>query len=112
MLEPELFRHASFRAGNLGTLLFAAAFFSVILGNVLFLTSVWGYSVLTAGLATLPGPAWTTVVSGPAGRLADRFGHRAVIVPGAVLFAAGILVLRSAGPAARLARRLAPRRHA
>jgi EmrB/QacA subfamily drug resistance transporter len=98
VLEPELFRHASFRRGNLGTLLFAAAFFSVILGNVLFLTSVWGYSVLTAGLATLPGPAWTTIVSGPAGRLADRFGHRAVIVPGAILFAAGIMVLRSAGP--------------
>ena len=98
VLEPALFAHSSFRRGNLGTLLFAAAFFSVILGNVLFLTSVWGYSVLTAGLATLPGPAWTTVVSGPAGRLADRFGHRAVIVPGALLFAAGILVLRSAGP--------------
>ena len=39
----------------------------------------------------------TTVVSGPAGRLADRFGHRAVIVPGTLVFAAGAMVLRSAG---------------
>jgi len=98
IVEPALFAHRSFALGNLGTLLFAAAFFSLILGNVLFLTSIWGYSVLSAGLATLPGPALTTVVSGPAGRLADRFGHRAVIVPGALVFAAGVMVLRSAGP--------------
>lgn len=98
IVEPALFEHRSFVVGNFGTLLFAAAFFSLILGNVLFLTSIWGYSVLSAGLATLPGPAMTTVVSGPAGRLADRFGHRAVIVPGALVFAAGVMILRSAGP--------------
>ena len=57
IVEPALFAHRSFRIGNLGTLLFAAAFFSLILGNVLFLTSIWGYSVFHAGLATLPGPA-------------------------------------------------------
>ncbi len=97
IVEPELFRHRSFRLGNLGTLLFAAAFFSLILGNVVFLTSIWGYTVLQAGAATLPGPALSTVVAGPAGRLADRFGHRAVIVPGTLFFAAGVMILRSAG---------------
>jgi EmrB/QacA subfamily drug resistance transporter len=97
IVEPALFAHRSFRLGNLGTLLFAAAFFSLILGNVLFLTGVWGYTVLQAGAATLPGPAMSTLVSGPAGRLADRFGHRAVIVPGTLFFAAGVMVLRSAG---------------
>ena len=44
IVEPALFAHRSFRIGNLGTLLFAAAFFSLILGNVLFLTGVWGYT--------------------------------------------------------------------
>jgi EmrB/QacA subfamily drug resistance transporter len=97
IVEPALFAHASFRVGNLGTLLFAAAFFSLILGNVVFLTSIWGYTVLQAGAATLPGPTLSTVVAGPAGRLADRFGHRAVIVPGTLFFAAGVMVLRSAG---------------
>jgi EmrB/QacA subfamily drug resistance transporter len=97
IVEPALFRHRSFRIGNLGTLLFAAAFFSLILGNVLFLTGVWGYTVLQAGAATLPGPTLSTLVAGPAGRLADRFGHRAVIVPGTLFFAAGVMVLRSAG---------------
>ena len=97
IVEPALFQHRSFRLGNLGTLLFAAAFFSLILGNVVFLTSIWGYTVLQAGAATLPGPALSTVVAGPAGKLADRFGHRAVIVPGTLFFAAGVIVLRSAG---------------
>jgi EmrB/QacA subfamily drug resistance transporter len=97
IVEPDLFAHSSFRIGNLGTLLFSAAFFSIVLGNVLFLTSIWGYTVLQAGLATLPGPALTTVVAGPAGRLADRFGQRAVVVPGTAVFAAGVWVLRSAG---------------
>ncbi len=97
IVEPALFRHRSFRLGNLGTLLFAAAFFSLILGNVLFLTGVWGYTVLQAGAATLPGPTLSTVFAGPAGKLADRFGHRAVIVPGTLVFAAGVMVLRSAG---------------
>ncbi|MBA3866592.1 MAG: MFS transporter [Solirubrobacterales bacterium] len=97
IVEPALFADRAFSIGNLGTLLFAAAFFSLILGNVLFLTSIWGYTVLHAGLATLPGPALSTVVAGPAGKLADRFGHRAVIIPGTLCLAAGVMVLRSAG---------------
>lgn len=97
IVEPALFAHHSFRIGNLGTLLFAAAFFSLILGNVLFLTGVWGYTILQAGAATLPGPTASTVFAGPAGKLADRFGHRAVIVPGTIVFAVGVMILRSAG---------------
>ena len=97
VVDLSLFRIPSFRDGTLGTLLFSAAFFSMILGNILFLTGVWGYSVLDAGLAVAPGPLASTIVAGPAGRLADRFGHRALIVPGAVVYAAGLTVLRSAG---------------
>lgn len=87
----------SFRRANVATLLFSLAFFATILGNILFLTGVWRYSVLEAGLATIPGPLVTTLVSGPAGRLADHFGHRVVIVPGTVTYALGLLILRSAG---------------
>jgi EmrB/QacA subfamily drug resistance transporter len=97
VVDLNLFRIASFRTGTLGTLLFAAAFFSTILGNILFLTGVWGYSVLGAGLAVMPGPLTSAIVAGPAGKLADRFGHRAVIVPGTLLYAAGLLLIRGAG---------------
>ncbi len=97
VVDPALMQIPSFRIGSLGTLLFAIAFFSQILGNILFLTSVWGYSVLDAGLAVMPGPVMTTLFAIPAGRLADRYGHRAVIVPGALVYAIGMLILRSAG---------------
>ncbi|WP_233531074.1 DHA2 family efflux MFS transporter permease subunit [Antrihabitans sp. YC2-6] len=97
IIDPELLRVPSFRDANIATLLFAMAFFSTLLGNILFLTSVWQFTVLAAGLAVLPGPLASTVVAGPAGRLADRFGHRAVIVPGVIFYVAGLLVLRSAG---------------
>lgn len=97
IVDLELLRIPSFRRGTLGTLLFAAAFFSMILGNILFLTGVWGYSVLKAGLSVAPGPLASAIVAAPAGSLADRFGHRAVIVPGTLIYAAGLLVLRSAG---------------
>jgi EmrB/QacA subfamily drug resistance transporter len=97
IVDLSLFRIPSFRDGTLGTLLFSAAFFSMILGNILFLTGVWGYSVLDAGLAVAPGPLASAIVAGPAGGLADRFGHRAVVVPGTLVYSAGLLVLRGAG---------------
>ena len=53
--------------------------------------------MLQAARRRCPGQLLSTIVAGPAGRLADRFGHRAVIVPGTLFFAAGVMVLRSAG---------------
>ncbi len=96
IVDPALMRIRSFRLGSIGTLFIATAFFATILGNILFLTQIWGYSVLSAGLAVVPGPVSTAIVSGPAGRLADRFGHRAVIVPGALVYLAALLLFTSA----------------
>ena len=97
IVDPELMRIPSFRQANVGMLLLSMGFFSTILGNILFLTAIWDYSVLTAGLAVAPAAIITTIASVPAGRLADRFGHRAVIVPGCLLYTAGIALIRSAG---------------
>ena len=93
MIDPELLRNRA----NLATLLLGMAFFSTILANIIFLTAVWGYSVLTAGLAVVPGAVATTIVAVPAGRLAERFGHRAAIVPGCLLYVLGMAVVRGAG---------------
>jgi len=97
IVDPALMRIRSFRLGSVGTLLIATAFFATILGNILFLTNIWGYSVLDAGLAVIPGPVATTIVSGPAGKLADRYGHRAVILPGCLVYIGALLVFRSTG---------------
>jgi NTE family protein len=83
---------------NLGTVLFASAFFAATLNNVLFLTGSWGWSVLHAGLAITPMPLISAVVARPAGKLADRFGAGAVIAPGAVVYLSGMLLLHHLAP--------------
>ena len=91
-IDLGLFRVRSFAVANAGTLAFGAAFYAMLLCNVLFLTQVWGYSVVKAGLALTPGPLTAAAFAGPAGRLADRFGQRAVAVPGALVYATGGLL--------------------
>jgi EmrB/QacA subfamily drug resistance transporter len=89
VIELSLLRIPSLRVANTAILLFAAAFYAKILCDVLFLTSVWKYSILTAGLAITPGPLITAIAAGPAGRLAERLGPARVAGPGAIIYAAG-----------------------
>lgn len=88
-LPVALFRVRTFSVAVTGTLLFGTAFFGQILCNVLFLNGVWHYSILRTAVAILPSPLLAAAVAPVAGRLADRYGYRAVIVPGAVSFALG-----------------------
>jgi MFS family permease len=88
VIEVEMLRVRSFALANLAGVFFFAAFGAMLLAGVLWLTQVWHYSVLTAGLALVPGPAMAAIFAAPSGRLADRFGQRAVGIPGALLFAA------------------------
>jgi EmrB/QacA subfamily drug resistance transporter len=93
LVELDLFRIRSFSAGNLATGLFATGFYAGVLCNVLFLTAVWRYSVLDAALAVSPAPLVAAIAAVPAGRLAARFGERAVALPGVVLFVAAAVWL-------------------
>ena len=88
-LDLSLFRSHNFRMANVATLFFSVAFSAMFLGLVLFLTLVWRYSILKAGLTIWPGPLTAALVAGPAGRMVDRVGHRKILVPGALFFAAG-----------------------
>jgi MFS family permease len=84
---------------NLGAVLFLAAFGAMLITAVLFLTEVWGWSALRAGIALTPGPLMAAVFSPPSGKLSDRYGQRAVGVPGGIIFALGTLWWASqAGP--------------
>jgi EmrB/QacA subfamily drug resistance transporter len=89
VIALSLFRDRALSVATVGTLLFSAGLYGMLLNNVLFLTVVWHYSILSAGLATSPAPLTAAVVAGPAGRLTDRFGQRIVATPGAALFALG-----------------------
>ncbi|HMS62565.1 MAG TPA: MFS transporter [Solirubrobacteraceae bacterium] len=90
MVDLALLRIRSVSVMNLLTLIGAAGFYSYVLCNVLFLTSVWGYSVLEAGLAITPGPFIAAAVARPASAVAARVGARWVIAVGAVIWAAGV----------------------
>jgi len=86
VLDLSLFSARSFSVANAATLLYAMGFFAMLLGNILFLTGVWHYSILRAGLAVTPGPLMVAAVAGPAGRMASRIGFRSVLLVGTSLF--------------------------
>jgi EmrB/QacA subfamily drug resistance transporter len=92
VIELSLFRVRSFAVANGGGFVFALGFYALLLCNVLFLTGVWHYSVLRAGVALTPGPLMAALAAPIGGRLSDRFGQRVVAVPGSLLFAAGALL--------------------
>jgi len=90
VLDLTLFRSRSFSVANTAVLLYSMGFFAMLLGNILFLTSVWHYSILRAGLAVTPGPLVVAVVAGPAGKMAGRYGFRRVLLSGFVIFTGGL----------------------
>ncbi|MFZ0043123.1 MAG: MFS transporter [Solirubrobacteraceae bacterium] len=92
VLDLKLFRSASFSYAVASTFLFYAGFAALLLGGVLFLTHVWHYSVLHAGLGFAPGPVMAAIFAAPGGRLTARYGPGIVGFFGGLLFAVGALL--------------------
>jgi EmrB/QacA subfamily drug resistance transporter len=90
VIDPALFHSRPFVIANTATIVYATGFFAMLLGNILFLTGVWNYSIMKAGLAVTPGPVVVAIIAGPAGKLAARVGFRPVLLFGASFFAAGL----------------------
>jgi EmrB/QacA subfamily drug resistance transporter len=97
-MPVRLFRVRMFSIATSATLLYGAAFFGQILVNVLFLTGVWHYSILRTAVAILPGPLLAAVSAAISGRLADRYGYRWVVAPGAALFVVGAFLMAGLMP--------------
>jgi hypothetical protein len=76
-------------AANAGSALLSMAFLGKILTDVVFLTTVWRYSVLQAGLALTPGPVVTALLAVPCARLGNRVSLRALSIAGGIVYAAG-----------------------
>ena len=96
MIDPALLRSRALTVGNLAMFLGGAGFFAYTLCNVLFLTVVWDYSVLEAGLALTPGPFVAAAVARPAEALAERLGFAPMIALGGLFWAAGVVYMASA----------------
>ncbi len=92
-LDLALFRIPGFRWGNVAMAVFSLSFTAMFLANITFLTTVWGWSIVKAGVAIAPGPTIVLLFARRFGRLAARIGPRALIIPGGLLYAAGGLLL-------------------
>ena len=122
LLDPTLLRIPSFTVANVATAVAGLGFYAYLLTNILWLQYVWGYSVLRAGLALVPGALVAAVVAAVLGPVAERRGYRLVVVPGALVWAGAYVWYhqrdrRHAGLPRRLAARPGPlrdrrRRHA
>jgi NTE family protein len=86
LVEPAFLRIQSFVAGNVLTLVASAGFYAYLLTHVLFLNYVWGYTLLSAGLAIAPAALVAAVVAALLGRVADRRGYRMIVVVGALIW--------------------------
>lgn len=85
VLPLDLWRNPVYRAANVASVLFGAALYASLLLGVLFLTTVWGYTELEAGLAMVPGAAVAAVVGMAAGR--RGLPARTTAAVGSVLYA-------------------------
>jgi EmrB/QacA subfamily drug resistance transporter len=95
-IDLTLFHVRQFRLVNAATLVFAAAFYGTLLSNIIFLQTVWHYSVLRAALATSPGPLLVAVVARISTRFAQRHGARIVLTLGAACYAAALALYAGA----------------
>lgn len=89
VLNLDLFSIRNVRWGNLAMLVFGVAFSAMFLGSILFLTQVWGWSILEAGFGVAPGPALVAVLAPRFGTLAGRIGQRPILIAGGLSYAAG-----------------------
>ena len=87
LLDPELLKVRAFKVGNVATIAAGMGFYAYLLTNILWLSYVWGYSVLRAGMALVPAALIAAVVAAVLGPIAAKRGYRLFIVPGALIWA-------------------------
>jgi MFS family permease len=101
-LDLTLFARPAFRWANIATAAFTIGFTAMFFALIQFMTGVWHYGIIRAGLAMMPGPIVVLVLAPLLGGVAGRFGQRALLVPGGLVYAASgalLLVLVGTEPA-------------
>ena len=88
-MDLSLFESHNFRWANAATIVFGIAFSAMFLSSILFLTSVWKWSILEAGFGVAPGPLLVALLAPRFGKLAARIGQRPLVVAGGLVYAAG-----------------------
>ena len=94
VIDLRVFRPFVFKANAVAALAIGITFWGGYYVFIQFLTAGWDYSIIGAGLLLIPMTLVASVVGAPAGRLIDRYGHRALMVPAALCFVVAMLWLR------------------
>ncbi|MCW2753576.1 MAG: EmrB/QacA family drug resistance transporter [Marmoricola sp.] len=94
-LDLTLFGDRSFRWANIATAAFTIGFTATFFASIQFLVGVWGYSIVRAGLAMMPGPIVVMVLAPQFGRLAGKLGQRTLLVPGGLVYASAAIWMLS-----------------
>jgi EmrB/QacA subfamily drug resistance transporter len=92
MLDLALFRNASFASANAVMFLIGLAMFGTFFFVSLYVQNVLGYAPLKAGATFLPLTVFIILVAPQAGRLSDRLGPRALMVPGLALVTTSLVL--------------------
>jgi EmrB/QacA subfamily drug resistance transporter len=92
-IETDLWTNRTYASANVVSLLFGAGLYASLLLGVLFLTEVWGYSELEAGLAMTPGAVASAAVGLSIGRMTRRPSPRLLVGVGALSMAASWIVV-------------------
>jgi EmrB/QacA subfamily drug resistance transporter len=89
ILYLPLFKDHDFRLGSALSFLVAGTFGGTFFAFVQLMNQGWDLSLLQAGLAVGLIPAIAGPMSIVSGRIADRYGHRSVILPGTLFMTVG-----------------------
>ncbi|MBJ7330773.1 MAG: DHA2 family efflux MFS transporter permease subunit [Solirubrobacteraceae bacterium] len=98
-LDVSLWRVPSLAFANLAGLAYGVVLYAWLLVGVLFLTDVWGYSELEAGLAMTPGGIMAGIFALGVAPLTGRIGPRPVVIAGGLLLASDGVFLAATLPA-------------
>jgi EmrB/QacA subfamily drug resistance transporter len=91
MLDLKLFRNSSFTSANAVMLLIGLAMFGMFFFVSIYVQNILGYSPVQAGATFLPMTVLIILVAPNAGRLADKLGPRAMMVPGLALLTLSLI---------------------
>ncbi len=86
LIDLGLFAHRTYRYANLATLTYGCAFAMMFFAFFFYMRGIWHYSLPRAGVAIAPGPLLVAPVAVLSGRVAARFGHRPLLVGGALVY--------------------------
>jgi EmrB/QacA subfamily drug resistance transporter len=93
LVPLRIFRSRTIVGANVIQMLGVAGMFGMFFLAVLYLQRVLGYDALETGIAFLPVSGLIGALSlGASAKLSVRFGARAVLIPGLILMAAGLLL--------------------